>query len=144
MLTLRNEEVSIPNAVLVGSTSVNYSRHSRDGGAIVSTTVTIGYDVPWRQVYGLLLTAAERTEGVMKEPPPRVLQRSLSDFYVEYLLSFRIKQPQQRYTVLSELHGQIQDAFNEYGVQIMSPHFEAQPETAIVVPESDWRKPPSG
>ena len=143
MLTLRNEEVSIPNAVLVGSTSVNYSRHSVNGGAIVTTVVTIGYDVPWRQVYGLLLAAAERTAGVQQDPPPWVLQRSLSDFYVEYQLSFRIKQPQQRYAVLSELHGQIQDMFNEYGVQIMSPHFEAQPESAIVVPESDWRKPPS-
>lgn len=143
MLTLKQEEITIPNAVLVGSTTVNFSRHTGGGGSILTTSVTIGYDVPWRQVHGLLLLAAERTSGVLPDPPPRVLQRSLSDFYVEYQLLFRIKRPEQRYLILSELHGQIQDAFNEYGVQIMSPHFETQPDTTIVVPESDWRKPPA-
>lgn len=142
MLTLKQEEITIPNAVLVGSTTINYSRHSEGGGSVLSTLVTIGYDAPWRQVHGLLLMAAERTPGVLKTPEPRVLQRSLSDFYVEYQLLFRIKRPDQRYLILSELHGHIQDAFNEYGVQIMSPHFEAQPENLIVVPQSDWRKPP--
>ena len=142
ILTLKQEEITIPNAVLVAATTINYSRHAKGGSAIISTSVTIGYDTPWRQVHGLLLLAAKRTQGVLQDPGPRVLQRSLSDFYVEYELLFRIKQPEQRYTILSELHGQIQDAFNEYGVQIMSPHFEAQPETAIVVPESDWHKPP--
>ncbi|MGY6277265.1 mechanosensitive ion channel family protein [Methylomonas sp. MgM2] len=143
MLTLKQEEITIPNAVLVGSTTVNYSRYSEGGGSILSTTVTIGYDAPWRQVHSLLQMAAKRTPGVLSEPEPRVFQRSLSDFYVEYQLLFRIGRPEQRYAVLSELHGQIQDIFNEYGVQIMSPHFEAQPEAAIVVPESDWRKPPA-
>ena len=79
------------------------------------------------------------TGAIPLSPPDRVL----SDFYVEYQLLFRIKQPGQRYLRLSELHGQIQDAFNEYGVQIMSPHFEMQSDSAIVVPESDWRKPPA-
>lgn len=143
MLTVKQEEITIPNAVLVGSTTVNYSRHAEGGGSILSTSVTIGYDAPWRQVHGLLLMAAERTPGVLKDPTPRVLQRSLSDFYVEYQLLFRIKQPEQRYLILSELHGHIQDAFNEYGVQIMSPHFEMQPDTAIIVPKNDWRKPPA-
>ncbi|MGR8932335.1 MAG: mechanosensitive ion channel family protein [Gammaproteobacteria bacterium] len=144
MLTLKQEEITIPNAVLVGSTTVNYSRHAEGGGSILSTSVTIGYDAPWRQVHSLLLMASERTQGVLNDPTPRVLQRSLSDFYVEYQLLFRIKRPEQRYLILSELHGEIQDAFNEYGVQIMSPHFEAQPNTAIVVPKGDWRKPPAG
>ena len=144
MLTMKQEEITIPNAVLVGSTTVNFSRHTGGGGSILTTTVTIGYDVAWRQVHALLLLAAERTSGVLQDPKPRVLQRSLSDFYVEYQLLFRINLPEQRYAILSELHGQIQDAFNEYDVQIMSPHFEAQPETAIVVPKADWRKPPAG
>jgi len=143
MLTLKQEEITIPNAVLVASTTVNFSRHAGGGGSILTTTVTIGYDVPWRQVHALLLLAAERTSGVLQNPQPRVLQGALSDFYVEYQLLFRINSPEQRYAVLSELHGQIQDAFNEYDVQIMSPHFEAQPEVAIVVPKADWRKPPS-
>ena len=143
MLTLKQEEITIPNAVLVGATTVNYSRHAEGGGAILSTSVTIGYDTPWRQVHGLLLLAAERTPDIIQEPAPRVLQRSLSDFYVEYQLLFRIPKPEQRFLILSELHAQIQDAFNEFGVQIMSPHFEMQPVETIVVPKTDWRKPPS-
>ncbi|MGR8942518.1 MAG: mechanosensitive ion channel protein, partial [Gammaproteobacteria bacterium] len=93
--------------------------------------------------HALLLLAAERTPGILSDPAPRVLQRALSDFYVEYQLLFRIKQPEQRYVIMSELHGQIQDAFNEYGVQIMSPHFEMQPADAVVVSASNWRKPPA-
>lgn len=143
MTTVRQEQISIPNAVLVGTTAVNYSRHSEGGSAVLSTSVTIGYDTPWRQVHGLLLLAAERTTGIIQDPPPRVLQRSLSDFYVEYQLLFRMRNPEQRYVILSELHGQIQDAFNEYGVQIMSPHFEMQPDKAVVVPKPEWRKPPA-
>ncbi|MGR8933194.1 MAG: mechanosensitive ion channel family protein [Gammaproteobacteria bacterium] len=143
MLTLKQEEITIPNAVLVGVTTINYSRHAADTGAVLSTTVTIGYDVPWRQVQGLLLLAAERTSGIIQNPAPRVLQRSLSDFYVEYQLLFRINQPEQRYLIMSDLHGYIQDAFNEYGVQIMSPHFEMQPPDNIVVPNTDWYKAPA-
>ena len=143
MQTLKQEEITIPNAVLVGSTTVNYSRHDAGGGAVLSTAVTIGYDAPWRQVHALLLLAAERTPGILSDPEPRVLQRALSDFYVEYQLLFRIKQPEQRYLIMSELHGRIQDAFNEYGVQIMSPHFEMQPADAVVVPATEWCKAPA-
>jgi len=143
MQTLKQEEITIPNAVLVGATTVNYSRHNQGGAAILSTCVTIGYDAPWRQVHGLLLLAAERTPGVLQEPAPRVLQRSLSDFYVEYQMLFRINQPEQRYMIMSELHGNIQDTFNEYGVQIMSPHFVTQPGEAVLVPNEDWYKAPA-
>ena len=143
MSTLKHEEITIPNAVLVGTTTVNYSRHAEGGSAVMSTTITIGYDTPWRQVHGLLLLAAERTADIIQDPAPRVMQRALSDFYVEYQLLFRIPNPEQRYLILSELHAQIQDAFNEYGVQIMSPHFEMQPDGVVAVPKSDWRKPPS-
>lgn len=143
MSTLKHEEITIPNAVLVGTTTVNYSRHTEGGSAVMSTTITIGYDTPWRQVHSLLLLAAERTAHIIQDPAPRVMQRALSDFYVEYQLLFRMPNPEQRYLILSELHAQIQDAFNEYGVQIMSPHFETQPDEAVVVPKSDWRKPPS-
>ena len=110
---------------------------------MVSTTVTIGYDAPWRQVHALLLLAAERTSGVLREPEPRVLQRSLADFYVEYRLIFVIERPAERYLVLSELHAQIQDTFNEFGVQIMSPHFVDQPGQPVVVPKGHWFDAPS-
>ena len=83
ILTRKREEITIPNAVMVGTKTINYSRHAGDDGGGVGTTVTIGYDAPWRLVHEMLLHAAEQTTGVRKNPPPRVWQKSLSDFYVE-------------------------------------------------------------
>jgi len=141
--TVGQEEVTVPNAVAVAVKTTNYSRLAERDGGVVTTSVTIGYDAPWRRVHQLLQAAAERTQGVRKTPPPRVLQRSLSDFYVEYQLLASVDDPRRRLTILSELHAQIQDAFNEAGVQIMSPHFVSQPEPRVVVPKSKWN-PGSG
>jgi small-conductance mechanosensitive channel len=143
IVTRKREEITIPNAVLVGTTTVNYSRLAADKGAVVSTAVTIGYDAPWRQVHAMLLLAAERTAGVRKDPRPRVLQKALADFYVGYQLLVNLDKPEERAPVLSELHAQIQDAFNEFGVQIMSPHFKSQPSDRVFVPRSDWFAAPA-
>ncbi len=91
----------------------------------------------------MLLLAAERTSGVRKEPKPRILQRALADFYVEYRLLVSIDPPESQPTVLSELLGHIQDAFNEFGVQIMSPHFRDQPAEKVWVPQSGWYAAPA-
>ncbi len=141
--THRREEVTIPNAVLVGSKLTNFSRLADEDGMAATTSLTIGYDAPWRQVHALLQIAADRTNGIRKEPAPFVLQRALSDFFVEYELRFRLVDPMKRFDVLSALHGQIQDAFNEFGVQIMSPHFESQPGQAVVVPKDQWHAAPA-
>ena len=138
ILTRKREEITIPNAVLVGTKTVNYSRHAGDAGAGVGTTITIGYDAPWRQVHAMLLHAADQTAGLRKDPAPRVWQRALSDFYVEYELVVSLDEPEDRVPILSELHMHVQDAFNEQGVQIMSPHFENQPHQKIFVPKSRW------
>jgi small-conductance mechanosensitive channel len=144
IVTRAREEITVPNAVLVGSTVTNYSRLAQEQGAVVHTTVTIGYDAPWRQVHALLERAADGTPGVRKDPRPAVLQRSLSDFYVEYQLLAHIEKVEVRLQVLSDLHASIQDAFNEVGVQIMSPHFESQPREKVVVPKALWNPPPAG
>lgn len=141
--TPRQEEITIPHSVLVGTATTNYSRLAGDHGMVVTTSVTIGYDVPWRQVHALLLLGAARTHGLRREPSPRVLQRELSDFYVQYLLLAHLADGSNRAAVLSELHGQIQDAFNEFGTQIMSPHFEPQPEKPVFVPKSAWHAAPA-
>lgn len=141
--TLKQEEVTIPNGVLAGMVTRNYSRQLDPHGIILGTSVTIGYDTPWRQVEGLLLLAAERTEGLRKEPAPWVVQRSLSDFYVDYELCAYVEDPRERPLVLSALHAAIQDAFNEFGVQIMSPHYEADPEGAKLVPTEKWSEAPA-
>ncbi len=96
------EEVTIPNAVLTASTVTNYTRLV--GGAFISTPVTIGYDTPWRQVHAMLKLAAARTPGVRKDPEPRILQRALSDYYVEYELFAALDHPDDRFRVLSDLH----------------------------------------
>jgi len=141
--TPRQEEITIPHSVLVGTATTNYSRLAGDNGMAVTTSVTIGYDVPWRQVHALLQLGAARTHGLRRDPPPRVMQRELSDFYVQYLLLAHLEDGKNRAAVLSELHAQIQDAFNEFGTQIMSPHFESQPEKPIFVPKSAWYAAPA-
>ena len=114
------EEVSIPNAVMFSQPVRNFSRLVTDGHFVVHTTVTIGYATPWRQVHAMLLEAARRTPGVAQTPSPYVLQTALSDFYVEYRMCAQIDKsaPARRAEALNQLHGNIQDVFNEYGVQI--------------------------
>ena len=141
--TPRGEIVSLPNAVIVGTTTKNYSREDETGGVLLTTTVTIGYNAPWRQVHAMLIEAARRTAGLLKDPPPRVLQRSLADYYVEYLLGARIEEPKKRLAVLDTLHRNIQDVFNEYGVQIMSPHYVADPAEKVWVPREKWHEAPA-
>jgi small-conductance mechanosensitive channel len=109
----------------------------------LTTTVTIGYNAPWRQVHAMLIEAAGRTEGLLKGPVPFVLQRSLSDYYVEYMLGARIAEPQKRIAVLDTLHRNIQDVFNEYGVQILSPHYVADPAEKVWVPKEKWYEAPA-
>lgn len=141
--TNKHEEVTIPNAVLVSATAKNYSRLSEQEGVLVHTAVTIGYDTPWRQVQALLIMAADRTTGVRRDPRPFVRQTALSDFYVAYELNAALERPEERIAVLSALHANILDCFNEYGVQIMSPHYEGDPPSPKVVPGHAWMSPPA-
>ncbi|MDQ8024119.1 MAG: mechanosensitive ion channel family protein [Moraxellaceae bacterium] len=141
-------EVSIPNASIVGSAVKNYSRGLRASGKagfVIDTSVTIGYDTSWRQVHAMLQEAAARTPGIVQEPPPQIHQTALSDFYVEYRLSCVAlpEQPRPRAEVLTVLHGCIQDVFNEYGVQIMSPNYEGDPEQPKLVAPQQWYVAPA-
>ncbi len=140
--TTKNEEVTIPNAAIVAGGTKNFTRLAEESGVILYTSVSIGYDTPWRQVHALLSLAASRTDGLRREPAPFVLYTALSDFYVEYQLNAWLEHPEQRVPVLSALHSNVLDAFNEYGVQIMSPHFERQPKEPVLVPQDRWRPPP--
>ena len=137
------EEVSLPNTVVFGQPIRNFSRLVADGQFVLHTAVTIGYATPWRQVHAMLLEAARRTPGVAHEPPPYVVQTALSDFYVEYRLCCQSNRlgPQRRAEAMSALHTHIQDVFNENGVQIMSPHYMADPpEPQVVPPGSPWAR----
>ena len=138
-----NDELSIPNAVVASSSLRNYSRSKGPSGPLLSTRVTIGYDAAWRQVEALLLLAADRTEGLKKDPAPFVRHWALQDFYVEYELNAHIERPEERIAVLTALHANIQDSFNEHGVQIMSPHYLGDPDSAKVVPPAKWYPSPA-
>jgi small-conductance mechanosensitive channel len=141
--TIKNEEVTIPNSTILGTPVVNFSSLVREGGLILHTTVTIGYDTPWRQVHAMLLLAAERTEGLLADPKPFVLQTGLNDFYVSYELNCYTDQPRKMARSYSDLHQNIQDVFNEFGVQIMSPHYESDPAQAKIVLKEQWHQPPA-
>lgn len=140
------EEVSLPNAVVFGQPVRNFSRLVQDGQFVLHTAVTIGYATPWRQVHAMLLEAARRSTGVAQDPEPYVVQTALSDFYVEYRLCAQGNRaaPRSRAEAMNQLHGNIQDVFNEQGVQIMSPHYMADPAAPqVVVPGGAW-SPPAG
>ncbi len=134
------EVLTLPNSMITGSVTRNYSRVVQGQGYIVDTVVTIGYDTPWRQVEALLVEAARRTEGILARPNPQVFQTGLSDFYPEYRLVAQAvpSEPRPRAELLSLLHANIQDVFNEYGVQIMSPHYLGDPAQEKWVPRDKW------
>ena len=139
------EQLTLPNALVLGTVTRNYSRPTNGRGFMLRTKVTIGYDAPWRQVQGLLCEAARRTPGVATEPAPTVFQTALSDFYVEYELVCQASQSnaRSRAEAMTTLNANVIDTFNEYGVQIMSPHYLGDPAQAKVVPRSAWHAAPA-
>jgi len=145
--TPKNEEVVVPNSTILNTDVTNYSALARTQGLILHTTVGIGYEVPWRQVEAMLLLAAERTHGLEKEPPPFVLQKALGDFAITYEINVYCRDPQAMGLFYSDLHRNIQDVFNEHGVQIMTPAYERDPAQPKLVPKDQWfaapAKPPS-
>jgi small-conductance mechanosensitive channel len=141
--TLQREEVTVPNAVVVAQTTTDYSRLGDTEGIFTPTSVTIGYGTPWRQVHSLLLMAAERTPGLRSQPKPWVIQSGLEDFYVKYTLFVSLIRQDSRLNTLNALHANIQDLFNEYGVQIMSPNYMVDPALPKVVPKKDWFAAPA-
>lgn len=138
-------ELTMPNSLVLGNVTKNYSRVVQGQGFVVDTKVTIGYDTPWRQVHAMLIEAALRTPGVLREPIPKVFQTALSDFYPEYLLICQAvpSEPRPRAEVMNLLHANIQDVFNEYGVQIMSPHYLGDPAQEKLVAKEDWNRAPA-
>jgi len=141
--TYKNEEVIIPNSSILTSEVTNFTSLAAKRGLILHTTVGIGYEVPWRQVEGMLLTAAERTQGVLKDPKPFVLQTGLGDFAVNYEINAFVGSTQDIAGRYNELHGHILDVFNEYGVQIMTPAYEGDPPEPKLVPRERWHDTPS-
>ncbi len=121
--TIKHEYITIPNGMVLGSHIINYSSSAQDTGLILHTTITIGYDAPWKQIHQLLINAALETPQILADPQPFVLQTSLDDYYVSYQINAYTNNPHRMAALYSELHQNIQNTFNEAGVEIMSPHY---------------------
>jgi small-conductance mechanosensitive channel len=146
--TVKNEEVVIPNSIILGSEIVNYSSMAKDDGVVVSTTVGIGYDTPWRQVESMLLLAAARTQGQKPETQPFVRQKLLNSFDVTYEINVYCDDAQLMPLLLTRLNREVLDVFNEFNVQIMTPAYENDPDDLKLVPRELWyaapAQPPAG
>lgn len=136
--TPKNEIISIPNSTIMNSHTINYTSDTPDRGLILYTTVTIGYDVPYKAVEKALLDAVDRTERLLKEPKPFVLQTSLDDFYVSYQINGYTRDANHQSAIYSDLHRNIQDTFNEAGIEIMSPHYRAARDGNTTTIPSDY------
>jgi small-conductance mechanosensitive channel len=135
--TIKNEEVTIPNGLVLGSAVINYTRESRTRGLILHTTVTIGYDAPWRKVHDLLIEAALGTPDILPSPRPFVWQTALNDFYVTYEINAYTAMPHTMPETYAALHARIQDSFYAAGVEIMSPHYTSVRDgNTIAIPEA--------
>ncbi len=141
--TAKNEEVIVPNSTILGTEVVNYSSLAASHGLILHTTVGIGYETPWRQVEAMLLESAARTPGLLEKPAPFVLQRALGDFAVTYEINVYCATADRMLATYADLHRSILDVFNEYGVQIMTPAYEGDPEQPKLVPKTDWYTAPA-
>ena len=138
--TPKNEVVTVPNSFIMSSHTVNYSTSAREYGLIIHTEVSIGYDVPWRRVNPLLIEAALNTPGVVDDPRPFVLETSLSDWYPVYQINAYIKDANRMSQIYSDLYQNIQDKFNEAGIEIMSPHYMAVRDgNETMIPKDDLR-----
>jgi len=141
--TIRNEEVTIPNSVILNAHVVNYSALARSKGLVLMATVGIGYETPWRQVEAMLLEAARRTPGLLPEPAPFIRQQALGDFAVTYALCVYADQPMKMEAIYTDLYRNVLDVFNQYGVQIMTPAYRGDPEIPKVVPRDQWYMAPA-
>jgi small-conductance mechanosensitive channel len=141
--SIKNEEIIIPNSKILADEVVNYSSLAQQRGLILHTEVGIGYETPWRQVEAMLLSAAERTSGVLREPRAFVLVKRLGDFAVTYELNGYIRDVSAIYPTYTAMHRNILDVFNEYGVQIMTPAYEGDPTAPKIVAPKDWYAAPA-
>ena len=121
--TIKNVVVTIPNGMVMNNEIINYNAPMLEEGLILNTTVTIGYDVPWRKVHDLLIQAALATRDILSDLKPFVLQTSLDNNYISYELNAYTHDPRRMATIYSELHQNILDWFNEAGVEILSPEY---------------------
>ncbi|QNK63445.1 mechanosensitive ion channel [Pedobacter sp. PAMC26386] len=125
--TIKNEDITVPNSMVLSSSTINYSSHTKkeNQGLIIHQTLTLGYDIPYKDIYDMLTIAALKTEYILEDPKPFVLQTSLDDFYISYQINAYTREANKQATIYSKLFENIQNEFNAAGIEIMSPHYRA-------------------
>lgn len=123
--TIKNVVITIPNAIVMQNEIVNFSAEAREKGLVLHTSVTIGYNFPWRLVEKLLIDSGLDTKYILKKPEPFVLKTRLNDHYITYELNAYTSNPTEMENIYSELHQNILDNFNQSKVEIMSPTYFA-------------------
>lgn len=123
--TIKNEDVTIPNANIINNHLVNYSANVEKNGLLLHTTVTIGYDIPWQKVEDLLIDAGRKSIHVEPDPTPFVLKTSLDDYYVSYQLNAYTREAKKMALIYSDIHKNILDSFDKAGIEILSPQYIA-------------------
>jgi small-conductance mechanosensitive channel len=69
------------------------------------------------------------------------LETSLQDYYPVYQVNAYIRDANSLSQIYSDLHQNIQDAFNEAGIEIMSPHYIATRDgSETTIPKDDLRE----
>lgn len=127
IITPKKEVITMPNAKLLSSDVKNFSVVKRELNEhlVLYTTVTLGYDLPWRKVHEVLINAALATKYVLTEPHPFVLQTSLNDHHISYELNAFTDHPELMPDIYSNLHQNMQDYCNQAGIEILSPIYTA-------------------
>lgn len=138
--TPKNEIITIPNSSIMSSNTINYSQSAKAYGLIIHTSVSFGYEIPWKQIHELLIAAAKDTPGVIQSPKPFVLEIELHDYYTIYQINAYIKNADRLAQIYSDLHQQIQDKSNEAGIELMSPHYFARREANQTVMPPEYLK----
>lgn len=137
--TPKNEIITIPNSFMLSSQTTNYTTSAQKFGIIVHSNITVGYEIPTKQVQDVLLEAAAMTSTLLKEPSPFVLILELDDFYCRYQINGYTEEDKTLPRVYTELHQNIIDKFHEAGIEILSPHFYAQRDGNDVMMPSEYK-----
>jgi small-conductance mechanosensitive channel len=120
---IKNEFITFPNLTVLNSEVINFNTSGEQEGLILHAKITVGYDVPWRDVYKILIGAATKTPHIQETPKPFVLQTSLEDFYATYELNVYTKEIERVLLIYSLLYQNIQDEFKGAGISMYAPHY---------------------
>ena len=121
--TINNEDITVPNSMILTNKTTNYSSSSPEKGLILNADIYVKYDVPFITVNHLLIKAALETEGILAEPKPYVFKNKIAETNVLYQLNATTMLPEKMYFIKSDLNENILRVFSEAGIDLMTPQY---------------------